>query len=213
MPQNVRLIPQRLWHNQADRLVPITHSLNLSDAVNAWNPLVPVFLVPFNSTNGSDICDGNPCNHIQNPAMADVFDFIAPYQRAQAAPAGLAVRTDEAKAYYWLDVQPAAGAPRWTQVQAAYYPLTATVTAVTSDSLPVTLGINVGATPAAGPLGLGQTGLGMTAARYWVTVDGGAPYQQDYVTGYLTVTLPAGQARVEVAADRPIYLPALSRGP
>ena len=98
-------------------------------------------------------------------------------------------------------------------MQAAYYPVSATVTAVTSDSLPLVVGFNVGAAPAAGPAGLGQAGLGMTAARYWVSVDGGAPYQQDYVTGYLTVTLPAGQAGVVVAADRPVYLPAIARGP
>jgi hypothetical protein len=208
MPQNSRLVPLKIWHALQDQLVPITHSRNLRNAINAWNPPTPVTLIEVD-------CQTYDCgsfyNHEYNPPMQDMFDHFVGRVLSAQAPLSVSVRTDESKSYHWLNVAQT-GSAHWSDVSAAYDPALRKVTVLISDTQPLTLGLNIGATSIVGPGGIARSGLGLPAGVYSVT-GGGNNYLVDYGMGYLTVTLnTTGQFTLVVsAAESRIYLPVVMR--
>jgi len=69
------------------------------------------------------------------------LDFFAPWTRI-ANPTDLVIRTDESKAYYWLDITQT-GIPHWTAITASFNAAAQFITASVDDSYPVTVGFNL----------------------------------------------------------------------
>ena len=205
MPQNSRLIPIKMWHDQLDVLVPIHHSYDLRDAINSWNPLTPVMVIDP-SVGGCP-----PDQHCYNPAPADVFDYLESSTLSSQPPLSLAIRTDESKPYYWLNLAQTGG-DHWSEVEAAYSLADKTVAATISDTNPLTVAFNLGSMPITGSAGLPQAGMGLSATTYQIKEGNKPPYLQDYTSGYLTVTLSTtGQFSLTISAIasdlHKIYLP------
>jgi predicted esterase len=205
MPQNSRLIPIKMWHDQLDVLVPIHHSYDLRDAINSWNPLTPVMVIDP-SVGGCP-----PDQHCYSPAPADVFDYLESFTLSSQPPLSLAIRTDESKPYYWLNLAQTGG-DHWSEVEAAYSLANKTVAATISDTNPLTVAFNLGSMPITGSAGLPQAGMGLSATTYQIKEGNKPPYLQHYTSGYLTVTLSTtGQFSLTISAIasdlHKIYLP------
>jgi pimeloyl-ACP methyl ester carboxylesterase len=192
MPQNSRLIPVRMWHDQQDVLVPIHHSYDLRDAINSWNPLTPVVVID------PSIGGCPPWEHCYNPPPADIFDFLSGFTLNTGPPLSLTIRTDESKLYYWLNLAQTGG-DHWSEVEAAYSLASKTVTATISDTHPLTVAFNLGSTPIMGR-GIERPGMGLPATTY--LVNGGVNDKlEDYTSGYLTTTLTTtGQFSLTISA-------------
>lgn len=218
MPQNDRLIPLRLWHDIPDQLVVIAHSDKLKAALDSWNPTTPVTLHRVNT--GTQCTDGY--YHCYNPPplpfnfsipASNVFDFLAGFTLSSQPPQTITIRTDESKPYYWLKVTQTGG-EHWTEVIASCN-LTNTVTAVISDTVPLTIAFNLGSTSLPGSAGIPKPGLGLPAATYTVMEVGANPrsFQQNYSgSGYFTVALQnIGQVNLTISLPEPclkrVYLP------
>lgn len=202
VPQNSRLMPIKMWHDVDDVLVPIHHSRDLRNAINSWNPITPVTLIEVPA--GDNDCP--PFQHCYNPPLADILGFLSDFTLNADPPLSLAIRTDESKPYYWLNLAQTGG-DHWSEVEAAYDLADRTVTAATSDAQPLSLAFNLGSTSMMGRV-IEQPGMGLPATTY--LVKGGGNYRlEDYVSGYLTATLTTGgqftltisAIRVEVSAD------------
>lgn len=206
--RNLIHTPISLTHSINDMLVPITHSQRLRDAINSFGPDQPVLL--------AENSFGSPPNyHDWDPDPTDVLSALQPYVLDNTQER-LVIRTDESKSYYWLNIRQtgANSNGRWTEVQTTFYPLTATVEAIVSDTQPIELGFNLGTAPITNLTGLSQPGLGLAAPQYLVSITGNPAYLQPYLSGYLTVTVPSGgQSRITITANYPVYLPLISRNP
>jgi len=192
MPQNSRLIPLHMWHNEADLLVPIHHSLDLADAINSWSPPMPVTV-----TTATVVCT-DTYQHCYSPNLAEVFDYLGGFALSAHSPSSLTIRTDESKPYYWLNVAQTGG-DHWSQVQASYDRTKSAVTAHISDTRPLALAFNLGSTPSMGRV-TERPGMGLPATTY--LVKGGGNYRlADYTAGYLSTTLTVtGQFSLTISA-------------
>lgn len=212
--RNLKRLPVRLWHHQADLLVPVHHSLDIRDAINAQTPSVTAALI---TSTVSLSCSSANHLHCWDPDMTDLADFVSGYTRATAvtAPATVNVRTDESGSFHWLNVARASNSYatlNWTEVQASYSAVTGKITAVVTDTQTTTLGFNLGAAalPVVNAPGLSAAGLGRPAGVYVVQV-GSTVSQQVYTSGYLTVTVPAGTPTTVVISPFSQYLPVVWR--
>jgi poly(3-hydroxybutyrate) depolymerase len=194
MPQNSRLPPLHMWHNEADILVPVHHSPDLADAINGWNPPIPVTVTTVITYDGD-------YNHFYpfDDSFDEVFDYLAGFPLSSQPPVSLTIRTDESKPYYWLNFAQTGG-DHWSEVEAAYSAADETVTAVVSDTRPLVLAFNLGSTPITGTAGIGRPGMGLPATTY--LVNGGGNYVlANYASGYLTTTLSTtGQFTLTISA-------------
>jgi len=192
MPQNSRLIPIKMWHDQLDVLVPIHHSYDLRDAINSWNPLTPVVVID----PSIGVCP--PYQHCYNPDPAELFDYLESFTLSSQPPLSLTIRTDESKPYYWLNLAQTGG-DHWSEVEAAYSLANKTVTAAISDTHPLTVAFNLGSTPIMGR-GIERPGMELPATTYLVS--GGDNYNlEDYTSGYLTTPLTTtGQFSLTISA-------------
>lgn len=199
MPQNARLVPLRIWHDEGDQGVEPYHSYDLRDAINSWNPPIPVTVITVTTGLG----------HGYSPDPVEVFDFLAGFTLSSPPPPSVTVRTDESKPYYWLNLAQTGG-DHWSEVEAAYSPADKTVTVTISDTQPLALAFNLGSTSIMGRV-IERPGMGLPATTY--LVKGGGNYELDgYTSGYLTTTLTAiGQftltisaLNVQVSADPPM---------
>jgi pimeloyl-ACP methyl ester carboxylesterase len=192
MPQNSRLIPIKMWHDQLDVLVPIHHSYDLRDAINDWNPLAPVVVID------PSIGGCPPWQHCYNPDPAELFDYLESFTLSSQPPLSLTIRTDESKPYYWLNLAQTGG-DHWSEVEAAYSLANKTVTAAISDTHPLTVAFNLGSTPIMG-MGIERPGMELPATTYLVS--GGDNYKlEDYTSGYLTTPLTTtGQFSLTISA-------------
>jgi hypothetical protein len=193
MPQNSRLIPIRLWHDQQDVLVPIHHSYDLRDAINSYDPITPVVVID------PSIGGCPPYQHCYDPDLKELFDFLESFTSNFQPPSSLAIRTDESKPYYWLNLAQTGG-DHWSELEAAYSLTDNTVTACISDTKPLTLVFNLGATPTEGPGGINRSGMGLPGTAYLLS--GGGNYKlENYTSGYLTTTLDTtGQFTLTISA-------------
>jgi len=203
-------IPISITHSLSDTLVPIAHSFNLRDAINAHSP-DRLASVAVDTVVGAACPEGSPYHCYEADSDA-VFSFLEAFT-LNNNPTHINITTDESKSYYWLNVSQTGG-DHWSQVGAVYYPISRTVTAVISDTQPLTLGFNLGSLPVIGEAGVSQPGMGLPATTYWVK-GGGNNYQQDYVSGYLTVTLgTTGQFSLTISVvTYSVYLPTVARNP
>jgi pimeloyl-ACP methyl ester carboxylesterase len=192
MPQNSRLIPLRLWHNEEDVLVPIHHAYDLAGAINSWGPPLPVTVITATTVPAGTY------KHDYDPDLDEMFDYLAGFTLDSQPPVSVTIRTEESKPYYWIDVAQTGG-DHWSQVQASYDLADETVTATISDTQPLTLGFNLGSTPIMGRV-IERPGIGLPATTY--LIKGGGVYAlADYTSGYLTTTLAAtGQFMVTISA-------------
>jgi pimeloyl-ACP methyl ester carboxylesterase len=213
VPQNSRLTPIKMWHDVDDRLVPIHHSRDLRDAVNARGPTIPVTLVEVPpAANDCPADDGWDLEHCYDPPPQAILGFLGTFTRSAAPPARLAIRTDESKPYHWLNVVQS-GDDHWTEVEATYSPVTQTVTATISDARRLTLAFNLGSTPLPGPGGISRPGMGLPPGVYLVK-GGGNDQLETYTSGYLTTTLTStgrfaltiSRIRVDVSANPAIVV-------
>jgi dienelactone hydrolase len=193
MPQNSRLMPLHMWHNQADQLVPVHHAHDLADAINRWTPLIPVTVTTVITAGCTDAH-----KHCYNPDHDEVLDYLAGFTLSSQPPASVTIRTDASKPYYWLNVAQTGG-DHWSEVQASYDLASATVSAVISDTQPLTVALNLGSTPTMGRI-VERPGMGLPATTYLVS--GGGNYElEDYTSGCLTTTLTTtGLSTMKISA-------------
>jgi len=194
MPQNSRLIPLHMWHNEADELVPVHHSYDLAYEINSWDPLEPVTVTTVITAGCTDTH-----KHCYRPDFDEVFDYLASFTLSQQPPLSLTIHTDESKPYYWLNFAQTGG-DHWSEVEATCSLADKTVTAAISDIQPLTLAFNLGSTTITGTAGIGQPGIGLPATMYLVS--GGGNYElENYTSGYLTTTLATtGQFTLTISA-------------
>lgn len=213
IPQNGRLVPFQLWHDQPDELVVLAHSVNLRNSLNAWNRPAPAVL---DQVNTGDLCDppgtnpgDDPNLHCYNPPplpdsfyptiaqttdgrpITNLFNFLSTKTRSSQPPALVTVRTDESKSYYWLNVSQS-GSAHWSEIRASYSQANKTVTAVVTDSNNLTLGFNLGSQAMPETPVIPQAGIGLPQTTYLVK-GGGNNKLQSYASGYFTATVSAGQ--------------------
>jgi len=194
MPQNSRLIPLHMWHNEADELVPVHHSYDLRAAINSWNPPMPVTVTTVITAGCTDTH-----KHCYHPDFDELLDYLEGFTLSSQPPPSLTIRTDESKPYYWLNVAQTGG-DHWSEVEATYSMANETVTATVLDTQPLNLGFNLGSTPITGAAGISQPGMGLPATTY--LIKGGGNYAlANYTSDYLTATLTAtGQFSLSISA-------------
>jgi len=196
MPQNCRLIPIKMWHDEDDILVEIHHSRDLKNAINNWNPVTPAILIEIASEENE--CPSDPYEHCYNPNPSELFDYLENLTLNSQPPLSVNIRTDESKPYYWLNVAQTGG-DHWSQVQASYDLTNTTVNVTISDTQPLTLAFNLGTTPIIGRI-IERPGMGLPATTYLVR-GGGNNYLHNYTSGYLTTTLlTTGQFTLTISA-------------
>ena len=178
-------VPISITHSVSDTLVPIHHSRDLRDAINSYGPDRPAFV--YEDTVVGPTCP--PSYHCYEPDPMAVLNFLEQFT-LNNNPTHINITADESKSYHWLKVVQTGG-DHWSQVQVAYYPVTATVTALISDTEPLTLAFNLGSTALIYERisdKLKQPGMGLPATTYLIK-GGGNNYLYDYGSGYLTTTL------------------------
>jgi dienelactone hydrolase len=200
-------MPIWMTHSISDALVPIHHSRDLRDAINSSGPDQPAGL--FEDAVVGPTCP--PHHHCYEPDPVDVLDFLEPFT-LDNNPTHIRITTDESKSYYWMNLAQT-GDDHWSHIEAATYPISATVTAIVTDTEVLALGFNLSSTPTAGVVE--QPGIGLPATAYLVK-GGGNNFLQEYTSGYLTATLAStgpstltiSAVAAEVWADPPIVQPA-----
>jgi poly(3-hydroxybutyrate) depolymerase len=200
-------VPISITHSQADTLVPIAHSFELRDAINALGPDRPAAV--YVDTVVGPTC-GSPF-HCYDPDPAAVMDFFAPF-RLQARPDQLRISSDQSKHYYWLNLAQTGG-DHWTHVEATavnYNSQAHVLTLVITDTQALSVGVNLGTAPIAGFEGLSQPGLGWPSGNYLVQGPG-LNSVQAYTSGYLTVTVPSEGRVVISLVPNKLYLPGITR--
>ncbi|HID08379.1 MAG TPA: DUF2920 family protein, partial [Armatimonadetes bacterium] len=192
-------VPISMTHSVSDTLVPITHSFNLRDAINSYGP--DQLAVVYEDTVIGPTCDDGGRYHCYEPDPMAVLNFLELFT-LNNNPTYFNITTDESKSYHWLNIAQAGG-DHWSQVETAYYPISATVTATISDTQPLTVAFNLGSTALSSTSitdKLKQPGMGLPATTYLVK-GGGNNYLHDYESGYLTTTLViTGQFGLTISA-------------
>ena len=193
MPQNSRLIPLHMWHNEADKRVPVHHPYDLAGAINSWNPPMAVTVTTVITAGCTDTH-----KHCYFPDFEEVFDYLEGFTLSSQPPSSVTIRTDASKPYYCLDLSQTGG-DHWSEVEAAYSLADKTVTVTISDTQPLTLAFNLGSTPIMGRV-VEQPGMGLPATTYLVR-GGSNNYLHNYTSGYLTTTLlTVGQFTLTISA-------------
>lgn len=220
MAANGRLVPLQMWHNTPDLAVlSTTHPIPFQAVVNSSNPITPSILNLVNK------CTNN-YGHCYSPAdfpddMNALLDHLDSYTLNPDPPSLLTIKTDESKAYYWLNIVQTGdqSGDHWTEVKAEFDKNTQTVTAIITDTKPLTLAFNLGSDTLPGSAGVPQAGLGFPAASYRVE-GGGNNYTAVYASGYFTVNLSAtGQYALTIFPegsnggdpDYSVYLPVVMK--
>jgi dienelactone hydrolase len=190
-------VPISMTHSISDALVPIHHSRDVRDAINGYGPDLTASL--YEDPDAIDPDTGDPCPdhyHCYEPDPAEVLGFLDQFT-LDNTPTHVHVTSDESKSYYWMNLTQSGG-DHWSQVEATYYPTTATVTATVSDSHPLTVSFNLGSTPITDTIP--QPGMGLSATTYLVR-GGGNNHLHSYTSGYLTTPLTTtGQFTLTVSA-------------
>ncbi len=199
--RNYRQVPLALTHSQNDLLVPVSHSLELRDAVNSFAPLqaagltIDTVVGPTCTDRGGS--DPTPYYHCFENDPTSVFNFLAPLTRT-GSPSQLRIVTDQSKTFYWLKISQT-GDEHWSSIDLFTDGANQTVRATVNDPNPLTLGFNLGATPITEILP--QPGIGFAATTYLVNVQGQPAYVANYSGGYLNTALSAtGQYSLTISA-------------
>ena len=183
-------VPISITHSISDRLVPIHHSRDLRDHINNYGPDQPASLVE------DDTVTCAPHYHCYDPDPMAVLNFLEPFT-LNNNPTHINITTDESKSYYWMNLAQTGG-DHWSQVEVSYYPISTTVTVVTSDTKSLAVGFNMGSTPMTDIIA--QPGMGLPATTYLVK-EGDNNDLHNYTSGYLTVTLASsGQFALTISA-------------
>jgi hypothetical protein len=184
--------PISITHSISDTLVPIHHSRDLRDAINSYGPDQLAFV--YEDTIIGPTCP--PDYHCYNPNPMTALNFLGQFT-LNNNPTRINITSDESKSYYWLNLLQT-GSDHWSHLQVAYYPISATVAAIVSDTHPLTMGLNLGSVSTIGIIP--QPGMGLPATTY--LVKGGGLYSlTDYVSGYLTTSLATtGQYTLTISA-------------
>lgn len=190
-------MPISITHSVSDTLVPIHHSRDLRDAINSYGPdrLASV----YEDTVVGPTCP--PYYHCYEPDPMAVLNLLELFA-LNNNPANVNITTDESKSYHWLNIAQTGG-DHWSQVEVAYYPISTTVTALISDTEPLTVAFNLGSTDLSSTSitdKLKQPGMGLPTTTYLVK-GGGNNYLHDYTSGYITTTLVStGQFTLTISA-------------
>ncbi|NLG27379.1 MAG: alpha/beta fold hydrolase [Chloroflexi bacterium] len=139
MTPNLRNLPVLIVHGLNDTIVPYHHAVDLKDSLDALDPPSTYEAELYSFSGGHD--DDHP-----EWTTAHILDWFSAYT-LNSNPDTITVRTDEAKAYYWLELSyvnswdPA----RWTNVRAVRDPLSHAVVIDVSDERqkPIHLTVNL----------------------------------------------------------------------
>lgn len=185
-------VPIKITHGISDVLVPVSHSIRLRDAVNSYNPDDDVVL-----TIDDQDCGDQVYFHCYVPDPADVLDFFVPHT-LDNNPTSIKIKTDQSKSFYWLNVAQTGG-DHWTEIEVSYDLASKNVTAVISDTNPLSLGFNLGSTPINDVID--QPGMGLPENISYLVKEQGQPdKQQAYGNGYFTVdTVNTGQYTLTIS--------------
>lgn len=223
MAANGRLVPLQMWHGVRDiAVISTSHPIPMQTEVNSSDPITAAVLNLVDkckNPNPPPLSDptrnfGHCYSPFHFPLLPDypeadgeeVLDFLYGYTLSSQPPLSLTILTDESKPYYWLNLVQTGG-DHWSQVTATCDMTKTTVTAVVSDTRPLTVACNLGSTPIGGSV-VEQPGLGLPDTTY--LVEGGGNYRlETYTSGYLTAaltttgrtTLTISAIAVEVSVD------------
>ncbi len=175
---NFSHVPISFTHSTADALVPVHHSGDMVTAINyfASNPTSL-----FEDTVVGPTCP--PHYHCYEPDPTAVLNFLEQHT-LNNNPTSITISSDQSKSFYWLNLVQTGG-EHWTGVQASYNQAARTVTAVISDTQPLTVAFNLGSIPIDDVIPV--PGMGFPAGFYDVS-GGGNNFTTLYSSGYLTVT-------------------------
>ena len=197
---NLLHTPVQLTHSQDDLLVPIVHSTQMRDAVNALSPDRSVTLDDETPTNaGCPPPSGSQqqTNHCYEPDASDILDFLDDFTLNQT-PDAIDIVTDQDSAYYWMNVDRSNG-EYLSEIEVALDQANQAVSVAVSDTQPLTLGFNLG-TGAIDDV-VSQPGMGLPAATYLVREQNRPSYLVDYTAGYLNVT-PASTGQYSLTLSK-----------
>jgi pimeloyl-ACP methyl ester carboxylesterase len=202
--RNLQHVPISLTHSISDVLVPFSHSQELADAINTFDPGQTVS-IGVDRTVGPACDDGaigdpTPHYHCMSNDPQLVVEYLAQFTRTQPTMLNvidLDVSAEDAHPFYWL--QPGVAGGGRAEVQAAVDRANAVVNATVTVSEPITVGFNVGVIPITPTVA--HPGLGFTATTYLVQTGGQPPRLAAYTGGYLTVgPLVSGTTTVTLSA-------------
>ncbi|MEM7030894.1 MAG: prolyl oligopeptidase family serine peptidase [Chloroflexota bacterium] len=203
MYPNMQRVPLRIYHDVKDLAVPVTHTYNLSNAVNSLTPgIIEVIAVDDNcyKSNGDLISpvdeNHSPYWHCYKPrpqaglhiTPTAIMDYLEPFSRDTTPPMPLTIWTDESKSYFWLNLEQSGG-DHWTHIDVSYDNDSQSIMALISDTNALTVGMNVGSLAITGTVELTQAGIGLPSVPYLMKEQGQPGIIYDYVSGYLTATL------------------------
>ena len=113
MAQNLKNVPFAIIHGLQDEIVPVAHALDLHNAIQLYEP-AHLEMHLFTGAHGQAF----PGDDTMRPAPQGILDFLARYT-LEETPLSVAIRTDESRRYYWLEItQERSWATRWTRVTA-----------------------------------------------------------------------------------------------
>jgi dienelactone hydrolase len=197
--RNFIQVPISLTHGVYDELVPISHSRNLRNAINSFDPVHPVSIYEV----WRRLCD-EPY-HCVNLNSNSILNYLDNY-RLEQNPSHIRIAADESKLFYWLKVGQTGGA-HWSYIDVTRDPDSPSVEVTTNDPNAVDIGLNLGTGWRMGEA-IMQPGMGMPSTTY--LLKGAGHFELvDYASGYLTTrvnttgtsTFTLSALDVDVSAD------------
>ncbi|RME80709.1 MAG: alpha/beta fold hydrolase, partial [Caldilineae bacterium] len=186
LARNLSNLPLAIVHGDVDTTVLPHHAQDFYSAVNAFAP-VHVELQWYHGNHGED----------PSPYNGEwAVHFMEPYTRTDR-PTRLHIRTDESKAFYWLDLQSPRQADQWyefTEVDATLDPASEHVYLTITDTQEINLSFDIA-----------RMGLDVDVS-YVVSQTNSSQGTQPFVTalrnGRLDWTVPAGVTRLDIYPNR-----------
>lgn len=128
MPQNLKYVPMAIVHGRPDPFVDFTQSYNLYEKIAQYCDPVEEYAKQAVWHEGE---------HVDSLPGFEGLDWMAQFRR-NVNPTDLWIRTDESKAYYWLNISQKDwnGNYRdgWSEVQASYDRTTHVISATVRDA-------------------------------------------------------------------------------
>jgi pimeloyl-ACP methyl ester carboxylesterase len=185
LAQNLIHVAISMTHSYSDTQVPITHSINLRDAINSFGPDRAATL--YADTDGSCYPTNPDYYHCYVPDPNAVLTFFQSFT-LQGSQSHLNLITDESKSFYWLNITQTGG-DHWTWVEANADLGQQSVSLTVTDQYSLTLGLNLGSAPIQDWAGLSHPGLGLPPGNYHIH-GAGLDTTVLYNSGYLPINLP-----------------------
>jgi predicted peptidase len=192
--RNYAHIPISMTHSAADMLVPISHSRNLRDAINSYEPDWTASIYVDGEVGPT--CPPDYHCYEPNPPIS-LLNWLEPFS-LNNNPSRILITSDESKSYYWMSLAQTGG-DHWSHLEVTRHPDSPTVSATLWDGSLATLAFNLGSTPMRGEV-IDRPGMGLPATTYLVK-GGGNNALYDYTSGNLAVSVATtGESAITISA-------------